>query len=93
MSCPVISQISLLTPFDILVSGKREPHIVVTCLDCGKLKRFLARKNHTLWSEQKEKTEDNKEQLQGEDGQNTQGIDVYKVCTESQCRDAQKVKV
>ena len=33
---------------------KRETHVVITCLDCGTLKRFNARKNFELWSEKEE---------------------------------------
>lgn len=30
----------------------REKHLVVHCLTCGTLKRFLAREGHRLWSQQ-----------------------------------------
>ncbi|XP_028415927.1 ribonuclease P protein subunit p21-like [Dendronephthya gigantea] len=38
----------------VRVRGKREKHVVVTCLDCGTLKRFNTRKNYQLWCEQQE---------------------------------------
>ncbi|KAL5018537.1 hypothetical protein ScPMuIL_004259 [Solemya velum] len=34
--------------------SKREKHTVVTCLDCGQVKRFLWRKGHKLWMENPE---------------------------------------
>ncbi|CAB4015372.1 ribonuclease P subunit p21-like [Paramuricea clavata] len=38
----------------IRVKAKRERHLVVTCLDCGTLKRFNTCKNYQLWSEQQQ---------------------------------------
>lgn len=31
--------------------GRREKHVTVTCLSCGMTKRFLARKQYKLFSE------------------------------------------
>ena len=34
-----------------LFSASREKHLVVRCLTCGEVKRFLAREGYKLWSE------------------------------------------
>lgn len=33
------------------IRARRERHLVVKCQTCGRLKRFLARPNHQLWSD------------------------------------------
>ena len=42
-----------LVQTSIVFLGKRERHIVVTCLDCRTVRRYLCRPDHVLWSEQK----------------------------------------
>lgn len=37
----------------VRVRRRRERHIVVTCLDCSTVRRYLCRPNYVLWSEQK----------------------------------------
>ena len=43
----------------------RERHLVVKCLTCGALKRFLARESHQLWSQQQGEGEE--EERKGEE--------------------------
>ncbi|XP_031567119.1 ribonuclease P protein subunit p21-like [Actinia tenebrosa] len=46
---------SLLVPgvtCKVRTKAKRECHVVVTCLCCKKVKRFLSREDYALWSEQ-----------------------------------------
>ncbi|XP_077980609.1 ribonuclease P protein subunit p21-like [Glandiceps talaboti] len=38
----------------VRMRAKREQHVVVTCLFCKMVKRFLARENYQLWSERPE---------------------------------------
>ena len=42
-----------LVQTSIVFSGKRERHIVVTCLDCRTVRRYLCRPDYVLWSERK----------------------------------------
>ena len=42
-----------LVQTSIVFLGKRERHIVVTCLDCRTVRRYLCRPDHVLWSERK----------------------------------------
>lgn len=37
----------------VRVRRKRERHIVVTCLDCRTVRRYLCRPDYVLWSERK----------------------------------------
>ncbi|CAH3164775.1 unnamed protein product [Pocillopora meandrina] len=52
----------------VRVRRKRERHIVVTCLECQTIKRYLCRPNHVLWSEKhnttKQQDNDNDEVVQ-----------------------------
>ncbi|EDO29170.1 predicted protein [Nematostella vectensis] len=36
----------------VRIRARRERHVVETCLSCGVVKRYLARKDYKLWSEQ-----------------------------------------
>lgn len=66
----VMWQVLFNTSCSLFCSGKRETHVVVTCLDCREKKRFLARKNHTLWSERQEQAEmGSKEKTQDKDAE------------------------
>ena len=38
----------------LFVPARRERHLVVRCLTCGSLRRYLARADHRLWSERAE---------------------------------------
>jgi len=38
----------------VRVRRKRERHIVVTCLDCRTVRRYLCRPDYVLWSERKD---------------------------------------
>jgi len=38
----------------VRVRRKRERHIVVTCLDCHTVRRYLCRPDYVLWSERKD---------------------------------------
>ncbi|XP_035694732.1 ribonuclease P protein subunit p21-like [Branchiostoma floridae] len=45
---------SLLIPgvtATVRIRAKREKHVVVTCLECRMVRRFLARKDYQLWTE------------------------------------------
>lgn len=49
----VIVHESDLVQTSIVFLGKRERHIVVTCLDCRTVRRYLCRPDYVLWSERK----------------------------------------
>ena len=34
----------------IIIPARREKHMVVRCLTCGRVKRFVIRPDHQLWS-------------------------------------------
>lgn len=40
--------------FRSLLPAHRQKHVVVTCLTCGAVKRFLTQEKHQLWSERPE---------------------------------------
>ena len=40
--------------FCSLLLARRQKHVVVTCLTCGAVKRFLTQEKHLLWSERPE---------------------------------------
>ncbi|XP_038067500.1 ribonuclease P protein subunit p21-like isoform X2 [Patiria miniata] len=41
----------------VRVKGKRQKHVVVTCLECGGVKRFLSNNDYKLWVERPECTQ------------------------------------
>jgi len=36
----------------VRIRGKRQKHLVITCIQCKTLKRFVCNSKHKLWSEQ-----------------------------------------
>lgn len=45
----------------VRIRRKRERHLVVTCLGCNTLRRYLCRPGHVLWSEQNASISGNKD--------------------------------
>jgi len=38
----------------VRMKGRRQKHMVVTCIDCGRVKRFNAEESHVLWTDRPE---------------------------------------